>query len=326
MAAEYPVYLGGPVMSDDNPYEGEEPSSSENAIQTQREQGLEGPTMVSTEAPDSDEGEGGDDDVPQLTRKQKKQQRFSNAHARADASDAKFAASEQRNLMMERRIQDMEAREARRVQENPGKDPLQERLDNNKERTQGSADLYNAKVAAGTQTEKDYTDFVERSAGLEEERFDIRYDMKRGREPASPQLNPQAMARQMRYPEIYKDAPMREMAHAKGQLWYRNNPNQEIPEDVMDGIADDVMKEFGKGGYSRGLAPTPDQRRNHAGPPRGRSAAQRQAPEKRIEMTRERKEMAETLYDTLEPQEAHAKWAQGPGKRMMQRQWEDSGR
>ena len=310
-------------MSDDNPYEGEEPSSSENAIQTQREQGLEGPTMVSTEAPDV---EGGDDDVPEVSRKEKKRNRFKEAHERADASDAKFAASEQRNLLMERRIQDMESREARRIQENPGKDPLQERLDNNKERTQGSADLYNAKVAAGTQTEKDYTDFVERSAGLEEERFDIRYDMRRGKEPASPQVDPQAMARQMRYPEIYKDPAKQQMAYSKGLLWTRRNPGQDIPTDVMDGIADDVMKEFGETGPTRGLAPTPNQRRNHAGAPRGRSAAQRQAPEKRIEMTRERKEMAETLYSEMEPQEAHAKWAQGPGKRMMQKAWEDGGR
>ena len=310
-------------MSDDNPYEGEDPGSLEGSIQTQREHGLEGPTMVSTETPDVEEG---DEDVPEVSRKQKKRNRFKEAHDRADASDAKFAASEQRNLVMEQRMRAMEDREARRVQENPGKNPLQERLDNNSERTQGSADLYNAKVAAGTQTEDDYTAYVKRSKALEEERFDIRYDMKRSQEAPAQQVDPQAMARHIRYPEIHSDPLMKAAAYTKGQRWYRDNPGQEITESATDEIADEVMREYGKGGFSKGLAPTPDQRRNHAGPPRGRSAAQRQAPEKRIEMTRERKQMAEALHSELEPEAAHAKWAQGPGKREMQRQWENSGR
>jgi hypothetical protein len=204
----------------------------------------------------------------------------------------------------------------------PQEDPVQRSLDENYTNRVRLFEAYQAKVSGGTLSPDEQDKYLKDSRALEEKQQELIAE-KVLRKSGMGQQDPNAAMRQTiqsRYFDVVSNPQVRQWTigryHQRIAEGASSDPNSVIP--LLDDIADEARQRFRIGKYRNGPAPTEATKARHTGPPAGGSPDSKDKP-RGIKMTPELKKMANSLYSHIpDEKERYQKWANGPGKRLVE--------
>lgn len=277
---------------------------------------LELPPETEDDDDDSDDGESGPEPGPQPSqRQQRRRERAANYRQLAETT----------TRLQEELAQEREARarmqgliEAGLQQRQPqGPHPLEQAVEDVLRRQEEHFNYYAANGAK--MTEQQRADAARRARELEIEKSRALFAL-HGAQAGYQRVDPQ-MAEQQRF-QIQVDARYPDIAaNPRAARVGRAILDRMLAEgkpftwETFDEAAEETRRNPALGLKPKGApSPTPRQRQQYAGSPKGPAAGTKETPRK-ITLTKGEVAMAEKMYPGLEPRQAHLKWYNEIGKK-----------
>lgn len=283
----------------------------------------DGPTEIELRDPEDD-----DDDRGQQTsnRRQQKAERYRRMHS--DLEETRRENDELRQQVQQntQMMQQMMLRQQQLMQNpqggQPPADPLQDKLNAIRERKRALQTEVNG-IDHKTVTPEMIRQYEERAYKLQDEEREVEFDMiarRRGMRPHNPH---EAVAQQfaMKHPEVMGNASYRQIVQGNYQkLRLQGRPDS---ADTVEEAIDMVKRDFKLGKYAGGGNGGHQRvdRSKYVGMPRGvpGSGSGDGGSVKKVVMTKEFKKMAESANPGLKPEKAWERWANGPGRRLLEK-------
>lgn len=205
------------------------------------------------------------------------------------------------------------AQPQQRAQNDTGKDPYEQRLDQVYERQSEAFKAAQAEIKAGGFTPERQQHYEKLAREIESEKTRIHTERAVEQRAAASRTEQAQQVWVQKYPEVYNNPRAFQYAQAS---WQRRLALGESPSnDTVDEIMNETMTTFRLG---KKAPPSANERARMSGIPAAGSGGSgpRSAG---VSMTPELRRMAEAAYSDLPPAEAHKKWVNGPGKRLREK-------
>jgi hypothetical protein len=199
----------------------------------------------------------------------------------------------------------------------PQADPIQNELDGIYKRQTQLQEAFAARTQANNLSAEEHKEMLVQARELDEKKQELiatRAIQRAGVAQQNPNTSMQQML-QARYFDLAQNpAAYRWSLGRLQQRLAEGANNRDL--SVMDEIADEAREKFRIGRRRNGTPPSDATRARHTGVPTGMTT-QPERP-RGIKMDKHMKRMAIALYPGIPEKEAYKKWANGPGKKMIE--------
>lgn len=263
---------------------------------------------------DSDDDQDGDE--PQMSRKDKKRNRYREALERAEAAEKEAAAVKARLDAVERRM----------VQPppvyqppTPTEDPSASKLREIREQQKNLRTVYGARISDRNNppSQEELNRLDQQFSELEDKATEIIVERKIGsrvsNQPNDGGLNQMLQAR---YLDLVSNPQARQSALGLYMMKVAEGATPGI--GLLDDVADETYKRFRIGPYRKGVPPSKGAKHKLSGNPAG--SADRpsgNSSPRTITMNKDMRKMADAWGPHLPPKERYVAWAKGPGAKAM---------